>query len=134
MRELNGAENMSYRYLSLLRPLGCWLSIEQPYTIETPTETDVDPFRPDWPAHDVLVTEEPLPKERIESLQLTDLSEMQKRKILYDKLFEMSLNVKAAIYEVGIKAELGDKIRSGKIRDEVVLGKMVDKYVKYVNS
>jgi len=59
---------------------------------------------------------------------------MQKRKVLYDKLFEMSLNVKAEIYERDIKEELGDKIRSGKIKDEVVLGKLVEKYVKYVNS
>jgi len=123
-----------YRYASLLRPLGCWVSLDHPFTIEDPLESDIDPFKPDWKAHDVLITEVPLPKEKIESLQLTDIQEMKIRKELYDKLYEMTLNVKAEIYETMIKEELGDKIRVGKIKTETVLDKMIEKYVKYVNG
>lgn len=125
---------MEYRYASLLRPLGCWLSLDYEYRIEAPQETDIDPFRPDWPAHNVLVTEYPLLKGEIESLQLTDVQEMHKRKALYDVLEGMSLNVKAERYETMIKEELGDKIRKGKIKDKIVLNKMVEKYVNYANG
>ncbi|MDD2402857.1 MAG: hypothetical protein PHD60_11775 [Clostridia bacterium] len=125
---------MYYRYASLLRPLGSWVSLDYEYRIEDPKETDIDPFRPDWKAHDVLVTEFPLLKEEITSLQLTEVQEMKKRKELYDKLYEMTLNVKAERYETVIKEELGDKIRSGKIKNETVLNKMVEKYVKYANG
>lgn len=125
---------MSYRYASLLRPPGCWVSIDQEYLIEEPLETDIDPFRDDWKAHNVLITEFPLPKEKIQSLQLTDVQEMKKRKELYDKLYEMTLNVKAERYESMIKEELGDKIRLGKIKNQTVLDKMIQKYVKYVNG
>lgn len=125
---------MSSRYASLFRPLGCWVNLDRPFTIEDPTETDIDPFRPDWPAHNVLVTEEPLQKDKIESLQLTDIQEMHKRKALYDTLYEMTLNVKVERYESMIKEELGEKIRNGKIKDENVLNKMVTKYVNYANG
>ncbi len=123
-----------YRYASLLRPLGSWVSLDYEYRIEEPAETDIDPFRPDWPAHNVLVTEYPLLKEEIKSLQLTDVAEMKKRKELYDKLYEMTFNVNAERYETMIKDELGEKIRNGKIKDENVLNKMVTKYVNYVNG
>lgn len=123
-----------YRYASLLRPLGCWISLDCEYRIEDPLESDVDPFRADWKAHDVLITGEPLQKDKIESLQLTDVAEMQKRKALYDHLFEMTLNVKVERYETMIKDELGDKIRSGKIKNENVLNKMIEKYVNYANG
>lgn len=124
---------MEYRYASLLRPLGCWVSIDQEFRIENPLDSDVDPFNPDWPAHDVLITEEPLSKEKIESLQLTDIAAMNERKQLYDLLNSMSLDVRVSRNEVLIKDELGDKIKTGKIRNEVVLDKMVSKYVNYVN-
>jgi len=123
-----------YRYASLLRPLGCWISLDCEYRIEDPLESDVDPFRPDWRIHNVLVTEEPLQKDKIESLQLIDLSEALKRKALCDLLDEMNLNVKAARVEAGIKDELWEKIKVGKIKNETVLNKMVEKYVNYVNN
>ena len=125
---------MSYRYASLLRPLGCWVFLTQDFSIEEPLESDVDPFRADWKAHNVLVTEFPLKKEEIQSLQLTDVQEMKNRKELYDKLLEMPLNVKAERYETMIKEELGDKIRDGKIKNEALLDKMITKYVNYVNG
>lgn len=125
---------MEYRYASLMRPLGSWLSLDYEYRIEDPKETDIDPFRPDWKAYDVLVTGFPLLKEEIASLQLTDVAEMRTRKELYDKLYEMTLNVKAERYETMIKEELGDKIREGKIKTETVLNKMVEKYVKFANG
>lgn len=125
---------MSYRYASLLRPIGCWVSLDQEFSIEEPLNTDIDPFRADWNAHNVLVTEFPLPNDKIEALQLTDVQEMKTRKELYDKLFEMTFNVKAERYETMIKEELGEKIRVGKIKNETVLSKMVEKYVKYANG
>ncbi|WP_155402892.1 hypothetical protein [Methanosarcina mazei] len=126
--------HVEYRYASLLRPLGSWISLDCEYRIEDPQETDIDPFRADWKAHDVLITGYPLPLEEIASLQLTDIAEMQKRKALYDHLFEMTLNVKVERYETMIKDELGDKIRSGKIKNENVLNKMIEKYVNYANG
>jgi hypothetical protein len=125
---------MSYRYLSPFRPLGSWVFLEQNFSIESPLESDVDPFRPDWRIHDVLVTETPLPKEKIESLQLIDLAEALKRKALCDTLDEMDLNVKAARVEAVIKDELWEKIKAGKIKNETVLNKMVEKHVNYANS
>lgn len=125
---------MEYRYASLLRPLGCWVSLDYEYRIEDPLEDDIDPFRPDWKAHNVLVTGYPLLNEEIASLQLTDVQEMNNRKALYDSLYEMTLNVKAERYETMIKEELGDKIRAGKIKTETILNKMIDKYVKYANG
>jgi hypothetical protein len=86
---------MSYRYASLLRPLGCWVSIDQEYSIEEPQEKDIDPFRPDWPAHNVIVTDEPLSKEKIKSLQLTDIAEMQKRKDLCNILEGKEIKTKS---------------------------------------
>lgn len=125
---------MSYRYLSPYRPLGSWVFLEQKFIIENPLESDVDPFRPDWRIHNVLVTEEPLQKDKIESLQLIDLSEALKRKALCDLLDEMNLNVKAARVEAGIKDELWEKIKVGKIKNENVLNKMIEKYVNYANG
>ena len=46
----------------------------------------------------------------------------------------MNLNVKAARVEAGIKDELWEKIKVGKIKNETVLNKMVEKYVNYVNN
>lgn len=114
-----------YRYASLLRPLGCWVSLEIPFSIETPHEGDCDPFRPDWPAHDVLVTEEPLSKEKIQSLQLTDIQARYNQKSLYDIL------VKKDCHRL-IKEELGDKIIEGKIKTEDQLERMIVKYNKYL--
>ncbi len=124
---------MEYRYASLLRPIGCWVYLNQNFRIEDPLESDIDPFNPDWPAHNVLVSDEPLPTEKIESLQLTDVAAMKERKRLYDLLNNMSLDTRVARNEVLIKEELGDKIRVGKIKNEVVLKRIVEKYVNYVN-
>jgi len=121
---------MEYRYLSMLRPLGAWVSIDIPYSLESPTEKDIHPFRPDWKPHDVLITQEPLNKEKIESLQLTDLTAINNAKKLYDALQGMTLNVED-IYIRGIKDELSDKIINGKIKNVETLDKMVQKYVKY---
>jgi hypothetical protein len=120
-----------YRYASLLRPLGCWLSLTIPFTIEDPEEGDYDPFKPDWKAHNVLVTEEPLNSEVMRSLQLTDIAEMKRRKALYDVLEGMEVRGKSEYIKSLIKQELGDKIREGKIKNIMVLDKMIKKYEKY---
>jgi hypothetical protein len=117
-----------YRYASLLRPLGSWVSLEQPFRIEDPKESDVDAFNPGWRAHDVLVTESPLDPEKIKSLQLTDIEESRNQKALCDKLYSMNLNHK---YESMIKDELGDKIRECKVKTEDQLNRMIEKYKKY---
>jgi hypothetical protein len=114
-----------YRYASLLRPLGSWVSLEQPFRIEDPKESDVDAFNPGWRAHDVLVTESPLDPEKIKSLQLTDIEESRNQKALYDALYSMELHA-------DIKYELGEKIRETKIRTEDQLNRMIEKYKKYL--
>lgn len=126
--------NTEYRYLSTLRPLGCWVNLDQEFRIETPTDTDVNPFDPTWKVHSVLVTDAPLPNEKIQSYQLTDLQTVNNQKALDDILNEMVLNVKAERTEVLIKEELGAKIRAGKIKNCTVLNKMVEKYVNSCNG
>lgn len=121
---------MSYRYSSKLRPLGCWLNLDQTVTIEDPTPADVDPFDPEWKIHNVLVTETPLQAEKIKSLQLLDVQQAQAQKKLYDLLMSMKLDCNAKV-EICIKFELGDKIKAGKIKDEATLNKLVKKNVDY---
>lgn len=123
--------NMSYRYLSPLRPLGCWVSLDQEFTLEEPLPSDIDPFDPEWHIHNVLVTESPLPKEKIKSLQLIDLELVNNQKILCDKLDKMEIRTKTAYVETMVKEELKSKIIAGKIKNETVLEKMVSKYEQY---
>lgn len=125
---------MQYRYLSPYRPLGSWVSLDIPYSLEIPTETDINPFDPTWKIHDVLITESPLNKEKVKALQLWELSELNNAKSLYDTLQSMKLDVKAPYYETCIKEELSQKITEFKIKNIETLNKMVDKYVKYVNN
>jgi hypothetical protein len=115
-----------FRYASLLRPLGSWVNLDQPFRIENPESTDVDSFNPAWRAHDVLVTESPLDPEKIKSLQLTDVEASRKQKALYDELYSMDIHE-------DIKYELGVKIREYKIKTEEQLIKMVEKYKKYAH-
>lgn len=131
---MNSLQNTEYRYLSTLRPLGCWVNLDQEFRIEKPANADVNPFDPTWKVHSVLVTEAPLPNEKIQSYQLTDLQKVINQKALYDILNDMVLNVKTERTEVLIKEELGAKIRAGKIKNRTVLTKMVEKYVNSCNG
>jgi hypothetical protein len=131
---MNSLQNKECRYLSTLRPLGCWVNLDQEFKIENPKDTDVNPFDPTWKVHSVLVTDAPLPDEKIQSYQLTDLQKVNNQKALCDILNGMVLNVKAERTEVLIKEELGAKIQAGKIKNRTVLNKMVERYVNSCNG